>query len=239
MKRLFLVGLIFVSLTSSLFSQEAAKPIAPLQLSLYGDLCFPVKKYDVAGIGLGVFHSKIDKVYGIQAAGFVAQNDTAYGLEIAGMGATSNKFCGIQIAGFGAQNMSLSGIQLSGFGCNTKTLYGIGISSIFAYENLYGFCFEIFGDIKYAKKCRGVQISGITSKIVDIKGLQVSLYNETESCNGVQAGLVNIADNVRGLQIGIYNSCTDLKGVQLGLLNHCKKNTLFDVNTLPLINIGI
>jgi hypothetical protein len=100
-------------------------------------------------------------------------------------------------------------------------------------------CLEAFGDVTYSEKCYGLQISGINSKIKDLRGLQISLYNSAVSTKGAQIGLANFSENVRGVQIGLYNSCDNLKGVQIGLLNHAKESGVFGVDSVPIINIGI
>lgn len=225
-----------------------------LKFSLYGDICFPRYSYNVAGLDFGLLHTKTDKVYGIQIAGIGAkinkiygiqvaglgsQNNIFYGLQVAGLGTVTNNFYGIQVAGFGAENDKFCGLQISGLGCNTNKLYGIGLSPIFKYKKLYGFCFEIFGDVQYSESCYGMQISGFDSKIQDLRGLQISLYNAAVSSKGMQLGLINVAEKVCGVQIGLYNSCSELKGVQIGFINHSEKAGIFDIDTVPIINVGV
>lgn len=96
---------------------------------------------------------------------------------------------------------------------------------------IYGVNLSLSGTIKTAK-INGVNISGLSTSVVEINGLSLSGFNTfTYVMNGVNiSGVQNIAVKCKGVQIALFNRAKELKGVQIGLWNNNGKFSF------PLIN---
>ena len=66
-------------------------------------------------------------------------------------------------------------------------------------------------------------------------GVQIGLWNESNSIEGIQAGLVNMTGAADGLQIGLINRCETMHGYQVGLINVIRDAEL---QFCPVVNIG-
>ena len=66
-------------------------------------------------------------------------------------------------------------------------------------------------------------------------GLQVGLWNESNSMQGAQVGLVNHSGETEGFQVGIINRAETLHGYQIGLINVIRDAEL---QFCPIVNIG-
>ncbi len=106
----------------------------------------------------------------------------------------------LSAGGAAGYDVEVNGANISGLNTLTSKVNGISTSIMF----------HISGVVN------GVAIGGIANSTIQIKGLQISIFNE--------------AIKVQGLQIGLFNSTKFLKGVQLGLWN---KNSR---RRLPIIN---
>ena len=164
----------------------------------------------VTGLSLGVVDSLVvDEVRGMQVAGIFSfgwpsRSDTTciYGCQMAGVAAGADCVTGIQAAGVFAGTYDMTGLQLAGL-------------------------FSIAG----SKSVRGVQIAGLLSKAESCRGVQIALWNGSESMCGVQIGLMNFAVPAEDgwvLQIGLVN----------GIGRDSKSGWFDGMRYLPVINVG-
>ena len=141
----------------------------------------------VTGLSLGAVDSLVmDEVCGIQAAGIFsfgwpsgAGRTCVYGCQMAGVIAGVDCVTGIQTASVFAGTDDMTGLQLAGL-------------------------FSMAG----SKGIRGVQIAGLLSQAAYCRGVQISLWNGSESMCGVQIGLMNFAVPAEDgwvLQMGLVN----------------------------------
>ena len=164
----------------------------------------------VTGLSLGVVDSLVvDEVRGMQVAGIFSfgwpsRSDTTciYGCQMAGVAAGADCVTGIQAAGVFAGTDDMTGLQLAGL-------------------------FSIAG----SKSVRGVQIAGLLSQAESCRGVQIALWNGSESMCGVQIGLMNFAVPAEDgwvLQIGLVN----------GIGRDSKSGWFDGMRYLPVINVG-
>mgnify|MGYP003556678455 CR=1 FL=1 len=70
---------------------------------------------------------------------------------------------------------------------------------------------------------RGIRISPIYGRCVNMTGLDVGLLNTVEAdFAGLQVGALNSVSRVRGLQIGVINCAYYFKGLQIGVINYAE-----------------
>ena len=135
---------------------------------------------------------------------------------------------------------------------STKSIDVVGFRLTLPYgacEGVTGFDLGVFGRCRYME---GFQLNllrneasdilggfqcGIynTAGRADVLGLQLGLWNESQSIRGVQAGIINIANAVSGFQIGLINRSESLYGVQIGAVNVIRES---EWPFMPVVNIG-
>ena len=135
---------------------------------------------------------------------------------------------------------------------STRNIDVVGFRFTLPYgscEGLTGFDLGVFGRCRYME---GFQLNilrneaedvlsgcqaGIynTAGRADVLGVQVGLWNETQSIRGLQAGVINIANAVTGFQVGLINRAETMYGFQIGLVNVIRESELA---FCPIVNIG-
>ena len=214
--------ILFSSLALAAMGTNGATPVAlsflgitcPNPTDVYGLHLSPIAidkgPLTVTGLSLGAVDSLVvDEVRGIQAAGIFsfgrpsgADKTCIYGCQMAGLGAGMDCVTGIQAAGVFAGTYDMSGLQLAGL-------------------------LSIVG----SKRGRGVQIAGLLSQAESCRGVQIALWNGSESMCGVQIGLMNFAVPAEDgwvLQIGLVN----------GIGRDSKSGWFDGMRYLPVINFG-
>ena len=190
------------------------EPTFPEPTDVYGLHLSPIAIGEgplaVTGLSLGAVDSLVvDEVRGMQVAGIFSfgwpsRSDTTciYGCQMAGVAAGADCVTGIQAAGVFAGTYDMTGLQLAGL-------------------------FSIAG----SKSVRGVQIAGLLSQAESCRGVQIALWNGSESMCGVQIGLMNFAVPAEDgwvLQIGLVN----------GIGRDSKSGWFYGMRYLPVINVG-
>lgn len=116
-------------------------------------------------------------------------------------------------------------------------------------ENVTGIDLGLWGRCQYFE---GVQLNLVRNDVKDdmcgiqcglynsigggqMLGVQIGLWNESNSIEGVQAGLVNLTGTADGFQIGLINRCETMRGYQVGLINVIRDAEL---QFCPVVNIG-
>ena len=74
-----------------------------------------------------------------------------------------------------------------------------------------------------------------TAARADLCGVQIGLWNQTQTMLGCQIGLVNLSDYAEGCQVGLINRVEGMNGYQLGLVNIIRDSR---VPFSPILNIG-
>ena len=84
--------------------------------------------------------------------------------------------------------------------------------------------------------CAGFQVGCYNSVARgDLFGIQVGLWNESQSHRGVQFGAINVSGDTQGVQIGLINRCETMYGFQIGLINIIRGA---EFQFMPIVNIG-
>ena len=189
-------------------------PTFPEPTDVYGLHLSPIAigggPLTVTGLSLGAVDSLVvDEVRGMQVAGIFSfgwpsrsDKTCIYGCQMAGVAAGADCVTGIQAAGVFAGMYDMTGLQLAG-------------------------PFSIAG----SKSVRGVQIAGLLSQAASCRGVQIALWNGSESMCGVQIGLMNFAVPAEDgwvLQIGLVN----------GIGRDSKSGWFDGMRYLPVINVG-
>lgn len=91
--------------------------------------------------------------------------------------------------GIAGHNIEVNGLNLSGINTLTSKMNGFSTSVLF----------NISGVVN------GVSLSVIGNNTIQLKGLQVGVFNTAIKVNGVQIGLFNSTRFLKGVQIGLWN----------------------------------
>ena len=141
----------------------------------------------VTGLSLGAVDSLVmDEVRGIQVAGFFSFGWPS--------GADITRIYGCQMSGVIAGVDCVNGIQAAGVFAGTDDMTGLQLAGLFSMAG--------------SKGIRGVQIAGLLSQAAYCRGVQISLWNGSESMCGMQIGLMNFAVPAEDgwvLQMGLVN----------------------------------
>ena len=117
---------------------------------------------------------------------------------------------------------SIQGLRLNLiFGVNNNVT---GVDIGVAHETKGDFAGIAFGVVSFVRgEGRGLQFNGIyTEATKRMAGLQVGMFNHSNSMHGLQIGLVNIADDMTGVQIGLWNEIKNKEQLTvLPLFNAC------------------
>jgi hypothetical protein len=113
----------------------------------------------------------------------------------------------------------VNGLHLSTGGMmDGKKLNGVGISmyhhsrttnglSVNFFNNTSGILngVHISGFANSSEKGSGLNMAFIGNYSDDFKGMQISMFNDSEKMSGIQIGIVNKTKNLRGFQFGLWN----------------------------------
>ena len=164
----------------------------------------------VTGLSLGAVDSLVmDEVRGIQVAGFFSFGWPS--------GADITRIYGCQMSGVIAGVDCVNGIQAAGVFAGTDDMTGLQLAGLFSMAG--------------SKGIRGVQIAGLLSQAAYCRGVQISLWNGSESMCGVQIGLMNFAVPAEDgwvLQMGLVN----------GIGRDSMSGWLEGTRYFPIVNFG-
>ena len=230
MNRFIKTGILAVSLSAAVPAlagdtvSEEAVGWTPVELSLASPVALPygINKWDVFGLGIGLFYIDTPKMYGLDIGGATTTRDLAIGLIVGGL----FNYAGADVYGLRA--------SLGPNFCNA-TAYGMDAGLFGYHRNIVGLDVEFLGCVQ--ERMTGVLIGGIVN------------LTEQETCGVTIAGGVNLAKVAYGAQIaGVFNQTDELHGFQLGLVNFAKEcpfgfqlglvNIIMDntVKVLPIVN---
>jgi len=115
--------------------------------------------------------------------------------------------------------VTVNGLHLSTGGMmDGKKLNGLGISMYHHSRTTNGLSVNFFNNT--SGNLNGVHVSGFANSSEkgiglnmaflgnysnDFKGMQISVFNDSEKMRGVQIGLVNKTKNLKGFQFGLWN----------------------------------
>lgn len=216
---------VFMVLWFILFAGPGRVPAGnafPLQISFIPDLQLVSEEKDIRGLRLNLPFGRNRGIYGIDA-GILGTAEDLAGLQVNGLANV--------VLGPSENHPDMTGIQVAGlvnlFGdfditkAESVTMTGIQIAGLMNFS--------------WLDNMDGIQMSGFMNGINDdMRGLQVSALNVTNTLTGMQCGIYNGATTVRGLQLGLVNRTDNLFGIQIGLVNYAGENP---VPILPLINL--
>ncbi|HUK81571.1 MAG TPA: hypothetical protein VLZ12_02960 [Verrucomicrobiae bacterium] len=117
---------------------------------------------------------------------------------------------------------SIQGLRLNFIFGSNNNVSGVDIG--LAHETKGDFTGIAFGIVSFVHgEGRGLQFNGIyTEATKRMAGLQVGMFNHSNSMHGLQLGLVNIADDMTGVQIGLWNEIRNKQQLPvLPLFNAC------------------
>ncbi len=158
----------------------------------------------------GFLNTALDTVTGIQLAGFAnVLKGKMNGAQVSGFyNMTTENVDGIQLAGFANTTLKdVNLMQVSGFANVGQNVGGIQLAGFanFSKENVGGA--QIAGFANIAKNVNVAQISGFANIAYnEIKGIQVSsFFNYAKHVKGLQLALFNVSDTVSGLSVGFFS----------------------------------
>ena len=158
----------------------------------------------------GLFNTALDTVTGIQLSGFTnILKGRMEGAQVSGFyNMTTENVDGLQLSGFA--NMAFKDVklmQISSFtniGRNVKGVQLTGFANI-SRGKVGGA--QIAGFANIAKNVNVAQIAGFSNiALNEIKGVQISSFlNYAKHVKGLQLGLFNVSDTVSGLSVGFLS----------------------------------
>ena len=172
---------------------------------------FNLNTESVKGVQIsGLFNTALDTVTGIQLSGFTnILKGKMNGAQIGGFyNMTTENVDGVQLAGFA--NLALKDVnlmQISGFTNVGDNVNGVQLSGFANISRGKVGGAQIAGFANIAKNVNVAQISGFTNIAYnEIKGVQVSsFFNYAKHVKGLQLGMFNVSDTVSGLSVGFLS----------------------------------
>ncbi|MDD5430922.1 MAG: hypothetical protein PHP03_01735 [Candidatus Pacebacteria bacterium] len=202
---------LLICLCSVFLFQMAFALTTPLKISVIPPVALFNSSANVIGADIGLILTRSRSVIGAQA-GLVCEAEYSYICQYAVCYAKAKNAYGFQYA--------LGYVKIEkGYG-----LVMTMVSNVGTYTGIQ------FGEVGYADKTVGVQISGIYGCTKELRGvLYTGFYAKTDKLYGISFGCVNITREAYGVQLGLYNYAETLKGVQIGLINVVRKNGVLPV----------
>lgn len=160
----------------------------------------------------GLFNSNKSTFRGTQFAGLMnIDKDTVEGAQFAGLANIDSKHIdGTQFAGLFNSSPKTEGASFAGLFNQTATMDGVqmaGLMNIVTHTT------------------SGAQFAGLFNYSPDVKGSQVAgLFNRSKYATGWQiSGLFNSAKYIKGVQLGVFNFSDSCDGIPLGFFSYSKR----------------
>ena len=176
---------------------------------------FNVNTKSVNGVQLsGLINTALDTVTGIQLSGFTnILKGRMNGAQISGFyNMTTNDVDGVQVAGFA--NLALKDVklmQISGFTNLGNNVDGVQVAGFANLSKGKVGGAQIAGFANFAGSVNFAQISGFMNiAYEEIKGAQISTF-------------LNLASEVKGLQLALFNVSDTVSGLSVGFLSYVNK----------------
>ena len=143
----------------------------------------------------GLHNITNDTVTGIEVAGLANMNSGYfYGIRLGGLYNLGNSMRGIQAGGLFNTNIgTFEGIQTAGlFNVNRETSSGVQLAGLFNSNFSSAKHISVSGLANFNfDHTEGVQVSSILNYSHSVKGVQLALFNFSDTCDGIPIGLAS------------------------------------------------
>ena len=92
--------------------------------------------------------------------------------------------------------------------------------------NVYGMSFGAPISLSKGEPVYGIDLALLMARTTNVKGAQISLFNDSSDNMGLQAGIFNNIDNFKGIQAGAVNLNEGSIGAQVGLCNQANNGSV-------------